>query len=239
MSPLELELAYRAALRAAPDFRFGHDQLVHLLSALPPPPADAPVAFRHRHIRGIIQEVRALDPVNALEAALVSQIIAFRHAAADSARRSLDPTLSVHDMARLFRCMAMLERSVRKIERSLKRQQAGRVPVRQALGDQVPGAQAPGGQAPGGQASAPVEFDVEALDAAWRGMYSRVADPVLKSGELRSPSGAGVDAAPTAPPPVTLQPAPVAVPAEQAKFTLCGQRIDLVKLATIPAAGAA
>jgi hypothetical protein len=86
MSPLEL--AYRAALRAVPNFRFGHDQLVRLLSALPPPPADAPVAFRHRLIRGIIEEVRALDTVNPLEAMLVAQIMASRHAAADCVHRS-------------------------------------------------------------------------------------------------------------------------------------------------------
>jgi hypothetical protein len=232
MSPLEL--AYRAALRAVPNFRFGHDQLVRLLSALPPPPADAPVAFRHRHIRGIIQEVRALDPVNPLEAMLVEQIIAYRHAAADCARRSLDPTLPVQDVARLFRCMEMMERSTRQMERVLKKQQAGRVPVRQSPEGQVPGDQASGGQAP-----AQVEFDVEALDAAWRDMHYPVVEPVVESDALQSASGAPIDVASTAPPPVTLRPTLVPAPAERTKFTLCGQRIDLVKLATIPAAGAA
>ena len=165
MSPVELELAYRAALRAVPDFRFGHDQLVRPLIALPPPPAAAPVAFRHRHLRGIIQEVRALDAVNPLDAMLVLQIAASRHAAADCAHRALDPTLSVQDVARLFRCIEMLERSTRRTERMLKKQWAGRVPVRQAPEGQVPGDQASGGQAPEGRAPAQVEFDVEALDA--------------------------------------------------------------------------
>jgi len=59
-SPTEAELAYRAALRALPDFRFGRDQLVHLLHSLPPPPPGAPVAWRHAHLRQIIQEIRAL-----------------------------------------------------------------------------------------------------------------------------------------------------------------------------------
>jgi hypothetical protein len=112
------------------------------------------------------------------------------------------------------------------------------VPVRQSPEGQVPGDQASGGQAP-----AQVEFDVEALDAAWRDMHYRVADrvidPVVEAGRLRSASGAGVDVASTARPPVTPQSTPVPAPAKRVKFTLCGQRIDLVKLATIPAAGAA
>ena len=101
MSPTEAELAYRAALRALPDFRFGRDQLVHLLRALPPPPPDAPAAWRHAHLRGIIQEVRALDPRDAVEAMLVVNIIAARHAAAHAARRSLDPALSARQAAQL------------------------------------------------------------------------------------------------------------------------------------------
>jgi hypothetical protein len=159
----------------------------------------------------------------------------------------------VQDVARLFRCMAMLERSTRQTERMLKKQQVGRVPVRPAPEGQVPGGQIPGdrasgdqalgGQAPEGRAPAQVEFDVEALDAAWRDMHYRVADrvidPVVEAGRLRSASGAGVDVASTARPPVTPQSTPVPAPAKRVKFTLCGQRIDLVKLATIPAAGAA
>jgi hypothetical protein len=206
MSPLELKLAYRAALRAVPDFRFGHDQLVRLLSALPPPPADAPIAFRHRHLRGIIQEMRALDPVDPLDATLFLQIMASRRAAADCAHRSLDPTLAVQNVARLFRCMEVLERSTRQTERMLKKQRAERAPVRQASEGQVPGDrasrdqasrdQASGGHAPEGRAPAQVEFDVEALDAAWRDMHYRVADPVVdpvvQSGGPRSASGVGV-----------------------------------------------
>ena len=90
MSPLEAELAYRAALRALPDFRFGRTQLVHLLRALPAPPPGAPVAWRHAHLQRIVQEIRALNPRNPVEAMLVSQIIAARHAAADAARLEAD-----------------------------------------------------------------------------------------------------------------------------------------------------
>src|SRR5208337_4517645 len=117
MSPTEVELAYRAALRALPDFRFGRDQLVHLLSALPAPPPDAPAALRHAHIRGVIQEIRALNPLDPVEAMLVVQIIAARHAAAEAARRSLDPTLSARQAGRMRRNAEGLLRVARQAER--------------------------------------------------------------------------------------------------------------------------
>jgi hypothetical protein len=209
MSPTELELAYRAAQRALPDFRFGHEQLVRLLRALPPPPPGAPVAWRHAHLQRIIQEIRALNPRNPLDAMLVLQIIAARHAAAHSARRSLDPTLSERLVTGMRRSAEELLRVARQMERLLKK--------------------GPAGQNASGQAPVEVEFDLESLDAVWCGTDTRApvsdVDPVgLQSGghaEVAGPS-------PSAP-----------APAERVKYTFCGQRIDLVRLATIPAAGSA
>jgi hypothetical protein len=209
MSPAELELAYRAAMRALPDFRFGHEQLVRLLDALPPPPPGTPVAARHEHLQRIIQEIRALNPCNPLDAMLVMQIIASRHAAAHSARRSLDPTLPARLVAGMRRSAEDLLRGARQMERQLKKEQAGRNAS--------------------GQAPVEVKFDLEALDAIWCGTVPLAPVPGVEPAGLQSGGHAGVG-----------QPSPAAPdPAERVKYTLCGQRTDLVRLATIPAAGSA
>ena len=209
MSPLEVELAYRAALRALPDFRFGHNQLVQLLRALRAPPPGTPVAERHAHLQRIIQEVRALNPRNPMDAMLVLQIIASRHAAADAARMSLDPTLSERQAAAARRNAEGLLRVARQMERLLKQEQARRV-------------------APG-QAPAEVEFDLAALDAIWCGTDPRAPVPGVEPAGLQSGGHAEV-----------AGPSPAApAPAERVKYTMCGQRTDLVRLATIPTAGSA
>jgi hypothetical protein len=209
MSPAEAERAYRAALRALPDFRFGHNQLVHLLRALPPPPPGTPVALRHAHLRQIIQEIRALDPRDVLEASLVSHIIAARHAAADTARLLLDPTASARQVAGMRRNAEAQLRVARQTERLLKQGRAGRAAL--------------------GHAPAEVEFDLAALDAVWCGTAPLAPVPCVDPVGLRSAGHAGVGAPSRAAP----------APAERVKYTMCGQRIDLVRLATIPAAGTA
>ena len=77
-----------------------------------------------------------------------------------------------------------------------------------------------------GQATPKVEFDLEALDAAWCGIAGQtlvagVAEPSSAAPRRRSSKPAA--------------PAPV----ERVKYTMCGQQTDLVRLATIPAAGSA
>jgi len=209
MSPTEVELAYLAALRALPDYRFGHDQLVHLLSTLPPPPPGTPVASRHAHLGQIIQDIRALDPRSPAEAGWVQQIISVRHLAAHFARRSFDPTLSARQVADLRRTAEGLLRTATQTERLLKQRQAGRT-------------------APG-HAPLEVEIDLAALDAVWCGIAGQTPAPGVDPVGLQSDGHAGVDG-----------PSPAApAPAERVKYTLCGQRIDLVRLATIPAAGSA
>jgi hypothetical protein len=219
MSPTEAELAYRAALRALPDFRFGRDQLVQLLRALRAPPPGAPVAWRHAHLRGIIQEIRALDPRNPVDAMSVLQIIAARHAAADSARLSLDPTLPARQAAQMRRSAKALLRTAMQTERLLKQQQAGRV-------------------APG-QPPAELEFDLAALDAVWCGTDLRAPVPGVDPVGLRSDGHAGVGGPSPAGPREARQQAAAPDPIGRVKYTMSGQRIDLVQLATIPAAGTA
>jgi hypothetical protein len=209
MSPAELELAYRAAMRALPDFRFGHEQLVRLLGALPPPPPGTPVAARHEHLQRIIQEIRALNPCNPLDAMMVMQIIASRHAAAHSARRSFDPTLPARLVTGMRRSAEDLLRGARQMERQLQKEQARRNVS--------------------GHAPAEVKFDLEALDAVWCGTAPRAPVPTVDPAGLQSGGHA-----------VVAQPSPAAPDsAERVKYTLCGLRTDLVRLATMPAAGSA
>ncbi len=148
---------------------------------------------------------------------MVSQIIATRHAAA--ARESLDPTLSARLVAGMRRSAEALLRAARQAERLLKKGQAGRVA--------------------GGQAPAEGEFDLEALDAVWRGTDLQVPVPGVDPVGLQSGGHAGVGAASPAAPHDPRQPAAAPAPVERVKYTLCGQRIDLVRLATMPAAGTA
>jgi hypothetical protein len=209
MSPAEIELAYRAALRSLPNYRFGHEQLVHLLSILPPPPPGAPVTWRHAHLGQIIQEIRALDPRNPAEAGLGQTIISFRHLAAHLARRSFDPTASAQQVAELRRTAERLLRTATQTERLLKQRQAGR---------NTPG-----------HPPLELEVDLAALDAVWCGIAGQPPVPGVDPMGLRSDPHAGVEAPSLAAPD----------PTERVKYTLCGQRIDLVRLATMPAAGSA
>jgi hypothetical protein len=219
MSPAEVELAYRAALRALPDFRFGRDQLVRLLRALPAPPPGTPVALRHEHLRRVIQEVCALDPRNPIEAMFVVQIIAARHAAAYVARQAPDPTASARQIVQRHRSAEALLQVARQSERLLKKEQAARV-------------------APG-HAPAEVEFDLEALDAIWCGTNPRAPAPGVDPAGLQSGGHAEVGGPSPAAPREARPPAATPAPAERVKYTMCGQRVDLLRLATIPAAGTA
>src|SRR5271165_2693469 len=170
MSHSDADRAYRAALRALPDPRFDGHQFVHLMRTLPPPPPGATVAWRHAHLREIIQEIRALNPANLAEASSVVLIIATRHAAADSVRRSLDPTLSVRLAERLHRCAESLLRAAGASERQLRKRQAGRAGL--------------------GQGAAEIAFDVEALDAVWCGITGLA--PVPEGDPAGAPTGGPV-----------------------------------------------
>ena len=78
MSPLEIELAYRAALLAEPTPQPSPYLLDSLIRALPRPPAGAPVAWRYAYLQRVIEELCAFAPFNAMEAALASPSLGFR-----------------------------------------------------------------------------------------------------------------------------------------------------------------
>jgi hypothetical protein len=180
-----------------------------LIRALPRPPAGATVAWRHAYLRGIIEELCAFAPFNAIEAALAIQIIASRHAAADSLRRSDDGSLEPKLVAPMRRVAESLLRTARQMERMLGKR--------------------PGGRMAAGRVPAAAIFDLAALDAVWCGHPAE--QPVVEDQRKNMASTATVRYTPaSASPPDTVA---------RAKWTLCGQQVDRVQLETITPAGRA
>jgi hypothetical protein len=132
---------------------------------------------------------------------------------------ALDPTLSERQAAGMHRNVEQLLRVAKQAERLLKQGQARRV-------------------APG-QAPAEVEFDLVALDAIWREIAGQT--PVQEVAPVGQRSGGHAEVGEPSPaaPREARQQAAAPAPIERVRYTLCGQRIDLVRLATIPAAGTA
>ncbi len=221
MSPAEAETAYRIAQQSLPTYRLGYDELDRALRAMPPPPDGAPVAWRHARLREIIQEIYALGPVDVAEAMAATQIVVIRHHAAHTARLSLDQALSSRLMLQVQRTVETLLRAAGQTERMLRARQQ-----RRAVTGQVPATQAP----------AAVQFDLEALDAVWCRTAPRL-DPPASTG-VETEAAAGAAPAPV-PPCDTQQVASAPAAATSAKFTLCGQRIDLVRLGSMLPAGTA
>jgi hypothetical protein len=209
MSPLEIELAYRAALLAEPTPQPSPYLLESLIRALPRPPAGAPVAWRYAYLQRVIEELCAFAPFNAMEAALATQIIACRYAAADSLRRSLDGSLEPKLAAGMRRVAESLLRAARRTERMVRERPAGRMAATRVPAESV--------------------FDLAALDAVWCGHPA--GRPVLEDQRENVALPATVRYLPApASPPDTVAPA---------KWTLCGQQVDCVRLETITPAGTA
>lgn len=227
MSPVELEIAYRAAQRAQPGFQLDRTLLNSVLRAAPPPKG-APMEERQAHIGQVVAALCALAPRDPVQAMLAAQIVASRHAAAESARQSLDPRLGAKQAARMGRMAETLLRTAERTECALRRAQGE--PRTQGRRQVAPAA----------------AVDAAALAEIWRERgqqgRNRTASPTptpaagIGTGDGENKPGAvalsaevrGMRPAATRPDPVTPM-----------KFTLCGQRIDQVKLETIPVAGTA
>jgi len=146
---------------------------------------------------------------------LVMQIIALRHAAAEPERRSRDGTNTEQMAARLARSTKSLLRTVGQAERLLKQQQAGRTGSPQT---------------PRRHPSPAANIRPPALQAA---------QPEINPMNRETPQPGQPSTPPPAPPRDALRETSRPAQAAPPKFTLCGLRTDLVKLATIPPAGTA
>jgi hypothetical protein len=222
MSPTEAEIAYRAAQHTVSGCQLGRPLLDSVLRALPSAPPDASVAWRYARIRRVIEEICAFGPLDPIEAMTAAHIVIARHVAADISHRSLDGTLATPVAARMRRTADSLLRTARQMERMLVKQRA-----RQPQGSQAP---------------ADVQFDLAELDAIWSGIAARRPAPAVAPVGPQSDDAAATcwaRAPASAPQPDKRQSAAAPAGVERTKFTLCGQRVDLVKLATMPVAGSA
>ena len=245
MSPIEAEYFCRIAQQALPAAQLPRELFEGVQRALPPPPAD----WWLTRLQQAMLEICPSRPLDPIEAMMAKHIVVMRHVAADMARRCLDGVATGSVAAQLRRNVKVLLRAAGKTELTLRqRQQAPvrRVPTTDHIDTETMDAvwcrtaatrtDRPTGSIPG------TSLQEQRLPAAAAG----AAHPV--QGEAAAGSAAvGVVAAVLASAPTPAQlpdkrrsaPAPAPAPVAPAKFTLCGQRIDLVRLETMPAAGTA
>jgi len=129
-----------------PPCDLNHDLLVGMVTALPPPPPDAPPSWRQARIARLVQEIAIFMPADAGQARLAAQIVVVREAADDTFARSHAPGLTVEQVGRLRRTAADLTRTAATLERALARRQAKPAPFfGTVLAEGVDG-DAPGGR---------------------------------------------------------------------------------------------
>jgi hypothetical protein len=138
---------HRLVQEAMPEYRLSPDLLDGLLTALPSPPADAPVAWRHARLTRILQEPAALHPLDAAQARIATQIVVTQFLADDTSERSCAPGLTVEQVCRLRRTARELMDAAGRLARTLARRQARTAPF----------------WAP----QLAEGFDLDALDAVW------------------------------------------------------------------------
>jgi hypothetical protein len=162
MSFTSAGITHRVIQEAMPEFHIGQDLLDGVLTAIPSPPAEASVAWRHARLTRIIEEIAAFNPFDAVQARLASEIVMTQFLAEDTGKRSCAPDLTVEQVCRLRRTTTELMRTGERLERALERRQARAVPWRDA--------------------PATDGFDLGALDAVWRD------DPARHAGEAAVPA---------------------------------------------------
>jgi hypothetical protein len=106
-----------------PPYHLSPDLLEATLAALPPPPPDAPAAWRQARITRLMQEVSTLMPANAAQARRASEIRIVRELADAIAARAYAPDLTVPQMCRVGRTSAELGRTATGMVRALERSQ--------------------------------------------------------------------------------------------------------------------
>jgi hypothetical protein len=146
-----------------PPYHLSPDLLEATLTALPPPPPDAPAAWRQARITRLMQEISTLMPANAAQARLASEILIVRELADAIAARAYAPDLTVPQMCRVGRASAELGRTTTGMVRALERSQQMPAPFfGTVLADGV---------------------DIAAVDAGWG---KGTARPEAESAEVQS-----------------------------------------------------
>src|SRR5208337_4866441 len=131
-----------------PPYRLDADLLAGTFAALPPPPPDAPQAWRYAHITRVLQEITAFKPADAAQARIAAQLLIVRELSDTITARAYAPEVTIEQMCRVARTTGELLRTANALERTLARHQQKPVPF---FGTVVED-----------------EVDIAAIDAIWR-----------------------------------------------------------------------
>ncbi len=93
-------------------------------AAMPPPPADAPLAWQHPSRSQLIEAIAAYRPADLPQAHLAAQIVTIRLVAEDMRWRSSAPDLPRSRASSLRRMTDRLTRTAALLECTLRRQQS-------------------------------------------------------------------------------------------------------------------
>ena len=129
MSLTPAETTHPAIRSAMPPIHLSADLLDSVQAAMPPPPADAPLAWQHPSRPQLIATIAAYHPCDVLQARLAAQIVTVRLVAEDTRWRSSAPALPVQlasslrrTAGRRMRTAALLEHTLRQRQKSAARE---------------------------------------------------------------------------------------------------------------------
>ncbi len=149
-------ITFRTIQEAMPEYHLSQDLLHAVLTAMPPPPADATPAWRQARLTRIIEEIAARVPMDPAQGHLAGQLVVVQFLADKMMQRLLTPDLPLAERRLTARTTDELLRSVVRLERALERRQARVLPFRDV------------GAVDG--------FDLAALDGLWcRGIPAAAA----------------------------------------------------------------
>ena len=113
-----------------PEYHLSQDLLGGVLTAMPPPPADASPAWRKARLTRIIEEIAARVPMDPAQGHLAGQLVVVQFLADEMMQRLMTPDLPLAERRLTARTTDELLRSVVRLERALERRQARVMPFR-------------------------------------------------------------------------------------------------------------
>jgi hypothetical protein len=140
-------ITFRTIQEAMPEYHIEADLIGGVLTAMPPPPADASPAWRRARLTRIIEEVAARVPMDAAQGHLAGQLVVVQFLADEMLGRITAPGLPLAERRQVTRTADDLLRSVVRLERALERRQTRVMPFRDVA-------------AVGG-------FDLDAMEGVW------------------------------------------------------------------------
>jgi hypothetical protein len=174
-------ITFRTIQEAMPDYHIEADLLGGVLTAMPPPPADASLSWRRARLTRVIEEVAARVPMDAAQGHLAGQLVVVQFLADDMLERITTPDLPLAERRQVTRTADDLLRSVVRLERALERRQTRVLPFRDV-------------GAVGG-------FDLDALDGVWCRLI-----PAAAAEAVTPPTAPAPEAVPATGPPELAKP---------------------------------